>query len=260
MSDAFETLAFEEQDGVGRLTLQRMAQGNAINLRMAGELRRVAERCAASASLRVLVVSGAGNHFCLGGDLRESAAAAMPAAEYSREITRVLHEAMLALLALPAPCVVALRGVAAGAGMGLALIGDLVIATRSARLVPAYTKVSLTPDAGVSFLLPRLVGRARTMEMLLLNREVHADEALQWGLVNKVVENDELERAVGEWVETLARGPAGAYAATRALVRASLEGLAAQMDAESLCMARQAASPEGAAGIAAFMAANRRRD
>jgi 2-(1,2-epoxy-1,2-dihydrophenyl)acetyl-CoA isomerase len=260
VSGQFATLAFDERGGIGRLTLQRAAQGNAINLQMAHELRRVAVLCAASTSLRVLVLGGAGSHFCLGGDLRESAATAMPAAEYSREITRVLHEAMLALVALPAPCVIALRGVAAGAGMGLALIGDLVVATRSAKLVPAYTKVSLTPDAGVSFLLPRLVGRARTMEMLLLNREVRAEEALQWGLVNRVVDDDALDPAVDEWAGALARGPAGAFAATRALVRTSLEGLAAQMEAESLCMARQAASPEGATGIAAFMATSRRRD
>jgi 2-(1,2-epoxy-1,2-dihydrophenyl)acetyl-CoA isomerase len=259
MSTGFETLTFEHQAGVGRLTLRRPALGNAINLAMARDLRAVAHDCTASASVRVLVLSGAGQHFCLGGDLRESSTVAGSPAEYSREITRVLHEAMLGLLALPMPCVVALRGVAAGAGMGLALFGDLVIATRSARLVPAYTKVSLTPDAGVSFLLPRLVGRVRAMEMLLLNRDVSADEALQWGLVNAVVEDDALDRAVDERVAALQRGPAGAFAATKSLVRRSLEGVAEQMEAESLCMARQAATAEGAAGIAAFMAANRRR-
>ena len=259
MSTTFETLSYEERDGLGRLTLQRANRGNAINLQMARELLAVARVCAAGASLRVLVLSGAGGHFCLGGDLRESATTPQTAAEYSREITRVLHQAMLDLLALPAPCIVALRGVAAGAGMGLALIGDLVVAARSARLVPAYTKVSLTPDAGVSFLLPRLIGRARAMEMLLLNREVQADDALQWGLVNKVVEDADLAGAVDEWAAALRCGPAGAFAETRALVRTSLHGLAEQMEAESLCMARQAASPEGAAGIEAFMDASRRR-
>jgi 2-(1,2-epoxy-1,2-dihydrophenyl)acetyl-CoA isomerase len=259
MSTPFETLTFEEQAGIGRLTLRRPGQGNAINLTMARELRAVAHVGRASPSLRVLLLAGAGKHFCLGGDLRESSATAGSPAEYSREITRVLHEAMLGLLALPVPCVVALRGVAAGAGMGLAMIGDLVVATRSARLVPAYTKVSLTPDAGVSFLLPRRVGHVRAMEMLLLNREVHADEALQWGLVNTVVEDDALDTAVDERVAALYRGPTGAFAATKSLVRRSLEGLAEQMEAESLCMAQQAATPEGAAGIAAFVAANRRR-
>lgn len=260
MNDDTRTISLEERDGIARLTLRRAAQGNAINLQMAHDLLDAARRCAGSPSLRVLVLSGAGNHFCLGGDLRESAGSTRPAAEYSREITRVLHQAMLDLLAVRAPCVVALQGVAAGAGMGLALIGDLVIAARSARLVPAYAKVSLTPDAGASYLLPRLVGRARTMEMLLLNREVRAEEGLQWGLVNKVVEDDALAAATDEWAGVLARGPAGAFAATKDLVRSALDGLAAQMEAESLCMARQAASPEGAAGIAAFMAASRRRE
>ena len=137
------------------------------------------------------------------------------------------------------------------------MLGDLIVAARSARLIPAYTRVSLTPDAGVSFMLPRLIGRARAMEMLLLNRELPADEALQWGLVNKVVDDPALDAAVEEWAALIGRGPAGAFAGTRALVRTSLEGLAAQMEAESLCMARQAASPEGAAGIAAFLAAQR---
>jgi 2-(1,2-epoxy-1,2-dihydrophenyl)acetyl-CoA isomerase len=259
MTTPCETLTFEEQSGIGRLTLRRPQQGNAINLTMARELRTVAHDCTASSSLRVLVLAGAGNHFCLGGDLRESAAAAGSTAEYSREITRVLNEAMLGLLAVSVPCVVALRGVAAGAGLGLALIGDLVVATRSARLMPAYTKVSLTPDAGVSYLLPRRVGHVRAMEMLLLNREVRADEALQWGLVNAVVEDDALDAAVDERVAALHRGPAGAFAATKSLVHRSLEGLAEQMEAESVSMARQAATPEGAAGIAAFVAANRRR-
>ena len=252
-----ETLSFVEQDGIGRLTLRRPAQGNALNLQMARELLVVAGQCAASSSLRVLVLSGAGRHFCLGGDLRESAASTLPAPDYSREITRVLHEAMLGFVALSPPCIVALRGVAAGAGMGLALLGDLIVAARSARLIPAYTRVSLMPDAGVSFMLPRLIGRARAMEMLLLNRELPADEALQWGLVNKVVDDPALDAAVEEWAALIGRGPAGAFAGTRALVRTSLEGLAAQMEAESLCMARQAASPEGAAGIAAFLAAQR---
>lgn len=254
------TISLEQQDGIARLTLRRAAFGNAINLQMAHELLAAVRHCAGSPSLRVLVLLGEGRHFCLGGDLQESATSTRPAAEYSREITQVLHQAMLDLVAVPAPCVVALQGVAAGAGMGLALIGDLVIAARSARLVPAYTKVSLTPDAGASYLLPRLVGRARSMEMLLLNREVPADEAQQWGLVNKVVADDALATATDEWAGALARGPAGAYAATKGLVRSALDGLAAQMEAESLCMARQAASPEGAAGIAAFMAASRRRE
>lgn len=254
MTLTLETLSFEHAAGIGRLQLRRPDQGNAIDLRMAHELREVAMACAHAADLRVVVLTAAGSHFCFGGDLRASAASGRPPSDYSGEITRVLHEAMLGFIALPAPVLVAVHGVAAGAGLGLALMGDLVIAARSARLFAAYTRVALTPDTGVSFMLPRLIGRARSMELLLLNRTLTAEEAQQWGLVNRVVDDAELAHATAEWAGTLAAGPAGAYGETKALVRASLAGLETQLAAESECMARRVATDEGAAGVAAFLA------
>jgi 2-(1,2-epoxy-1,2-dihydrophenyl)acetyl-CoA isomerase len=212
-----------------------------------------AARAMGGSAARAIVLSGQGKNFCFGGDLRGMIASGADASAYLAELTRNLHEGMALLAAHPAPVIVAVNGTAAGAGLGLVLMADLAIAGRSARFTAAYTGVGLTPDAGCTFLLPRIIGRRRTMEMLLTNRTLDAAEALDWGLINKVVEDDELADSAARLAERLAQGPQGAYGIVKRLMADSQPGYVEQMAREGRAISEQAGSPEGAEGMAAFL-------
>ena len=253
MSDRYATIDFESRDGVARLTLARPTVGNAIDLPMALELADAARRCVTDPSLRVLVLKGRGAHFCVGGDLRENLNSGIPADQYTRQITVALHRALEDFAGLSAVMVAAVHGVTAGAGFGFALLSDLVVAPASARFLTAYTKVSLTPDAGVSFMLPRAIGVQRALDMLLVNRPCDAAEAHALGMVSRLVPEEALDAATEELVGTLLAGPVRAFGVTKKLVRRDLAEYVAHMELESRMITEQVATPEGAAGMEAFM-------
>ena len=133
--------------------------------------------CARNAAVRAVVLSGAGRHFCFGGDLRAFGTRAPGGDDYIRELTTYLHAAISQFMRMDAPVIAAVNGTAAGAGVGLVAMADLALCARSAKFNLAYTNAGLTPDAGTSFLLPRTLGLKRTMELLLLNRTLSAAEA-----------------------------------------------------------------------------------
>jgi 2-(1,2-epoxy-1,2-dihydrophenyl)acetyl-CoA isomerase len=152
-----------------------------------------------------------------------------------------------------APVVAAVQGTAAGAGLGLVLAADLAIAGKGAKFTAAYTAVGLTPDAGTTFLLPRAVGHKRAMEMFVTNRVLDAQLALEWGLVNQIVEDAELADTAAALAARLAAGPAGAYGAVKRLLAESEPGWEAQLAREGRSIAERAETPEGREGIAAFL-------
>jgi len=154
---------------------------------------------------------------------------------------------------MDAPVIAAVNGTAAGAGVGLVAMADLALCGSSSRFNLAYSSVGLTPDAGTSFLLPRIVGVKRAMELLLLNRALPAAEALTWGLVNEVVSDEQLAGRALEIAEQLARGACGAFGATKRLLAHSLGAFESQMVLESETIAAHAVSPEGTEGISAFL-------
>jgi 2-(1,2-epoxy-1,2-dihydrophenyl)acetyl-CoA isomerase len=149
--------------------------------------------------------------------------------------------------------VAAVNGTAAGAGVGLVAMADLALCARGSKFNLAYTSVGLTPDAGTTFLLPRIVGHKRAMELLLLNRVLSADEALAWGLINEVAEDGALLGRALEVAERLAHGPASAFGATKRLVAHSLGAFESQMVLESETIAAQATGADAAEGIGAFL-------
>ena len=173
--------------------------------------------------------------------------------ENLRELTTYLHAAISHFVRMDAPVVAAVNGTAAGAGVGLVAMADLAVCGRSSQFNLAYTNVGLTPDAGTSFLLPRIVGAKRAMELLLLNRVLSAAEALSWGLVNEVVDDEQLPARALELAEQLARGARGAYGATKRLIAQSLGAFESQMVLESETIAAHAVSAEGMEGIGAFL-------
>jgi 2-(1,2-epoxy-1,2-dihydrophenyl)acetyl-CoA isomerase len=250
---AAASVQVDTHGAVALVRLNRPEHSNTLNLQMAMDLLAAAMACARNAQVRAVVLTGAGRNFSFGGDLR-----AMPSRELSldghiRELTTYLHAAISHFVRMDAPVVAAVNGTAAGAGVGLVAMADLALCARSSKFNLAYTSVGLTPDAGTTFLLPRIVGHKRAMELLLLNRALAADEALAWGLVNEVVEDGVLlERAV-EVAEHLAHGPASAYGATKRLIAHSLGAFESQMVLESETIAAQATSADASEGIGAFL-------
>ena len=247
------TVSFRASDGIGTIALDRPDAGNAVNLELARDLHGAALAAEADPTVRVVVMRGAGRNFCVGGDLKAFAAREdLPA--HLREVTAHLHAAIVALARMDAPIVVGVQGSAAGAGLGLAAGGDIVIAAASARFVVAYTKIGLNPDGGTSFLLPRLVGLRRAQELTLMNGPVDAGTAREIGLVTRVVADEALDAEVETVARALAAGPGRAQGEAKRLLRTSLDdSLALHLEAEAAALVRSAERPDAREGIAAFI-------
>jgi 2-(1,2-epoxy-1,2-dihydrophenyl)acetyl-CoA isomerase len=251
---SFETLLFDVEDHVARLTLNRPDVGNAMNAVMMRDLRDVAIRCDEDSEIRAVLITGAGKMFCAGGDLSSFAGEGDGLPAYLKGITNDLHGAVSRLCRMDAPVVSAVKGVAAGAGFSLACAADMVIAAESARFTVAYTGVGLSPDGSCSFFLPRLIGLRRTQELMLTRRILQASEALDWNLVTRVVPVDDLEAESAKLVAQLAAGPTRAFGSVkRLLIRSSGDHLESQMEQEARCIADAARSADGKEGIAAFL-------
>ena len=251
---AAPTVKVETRAAVALVTLNRPDSNNTLNLQMAMDLLAAAMTCARNTAVRAVVLTGAGRNFCFGGDLRAMTAREGNANDYIRELPTYLHAAISHFVRMDAPVIAAVNGTAAGAGVGLVSMADLALCARGSKFNLAYTRTGLTPDAGTTFLLPRSVGVKRAMELLLLNRSLSAAEALDWGLVNEVVADEQLPARALELAEQLADGAGGAYGATKRLIAHSLGALESQMVLESETIAAHATGAEGAEGISAFLA------
>lgn len=250
---AMTTVSFASNGGIGTITLDRPDAGNAVNVDLARDLHTAVIAAEADPTVKVVVLRGAGKTFCVGGDLKAFAARAdLPA--HLREVTTHLHAAIIALARMDAPIVVGVQGSAAGAGLGLAVGGDIVIAAQSAHFVVAYTKIGLNPDGGTSFLLPRLVGLRRAQELTLMNTPVDAESAREMGLVTRVVADDGLDAEVSTVARALAIGARRAQGEAKRLLRTSLDdSLALHLEAEAAAIVRSAERADAKEGIAAFL-------
>jgi 2-(1,2-epoxy-1,2-dihydrophenyl)acetyl-CoA isomerase len=246
-------VAHEIHNHVGRLTFIRPVGGNTIDLEFGREFLRAARSLESSTDVRAVVMLAEGKNFCLGGDLKSIADSGSAVQTYLQDLTADLHEGMHCLINMQAPVIVAVNGTAAGAGVGLVLASDLAIAGRGSRFVMAYSGVGLTPDAGCSFMLPRAVGYKRAMELFVTNRVLDADDALAWGLVNQVVNDECLVSAANELAERIAIGPLQAFGGVKRLMAQAMPGLVEHFDRERLCIAARGASNEGKEGIDAFI-------
>lgn len=240
--------------GVAHLTLDAPDSGNALSLALALDLRRALEAIAGDDGARAVLLRGRGRMFCAGGDLR-SMHAAENRSSFVHTLALAAHDAVRALATLQKPVVAAVHGSAAGAGLSLALLADIVLADPGSSFLTAYTSVGLTPDCGQSWLLPRAIGAQRALGLTLMPRPVSAEEAHALGIVSRVVAENELMEEATAVAERLAAGPAHALGEARALLRAAaLEGFDAHLDLEAATIARMAASDESASLIASFFA------
>jgi 2-(1,2-epoxy-1,2-dihydrophenyl)acetyl-CoA isomerase len=232
------------------ITLDRPGQANALDMSTACQLRDAVRLI--GDGVGCVLLAGAGANFCVGGDVRAFAAAPEPG-KFLGELASVVHDAVLGLAEGPAPVVAAVNGWAAGAGMSLAACADITLAAESARFRSAYSALGLTPDCGLTWTLPRLVGRARAADLMLTNRSVGAAEAAAIGLAARVVADDSLLAEAQTLAAGLASGPTAAFGRIKKLLDASdRSALADQLDAEAASIAACADHPEGRAGIAAF--------
>jgi 2-(1,2-epoxy-1,2-dihydrophenyl)acetyl-CoA isomerase len=248
-----DTILFAQEGSIARVTLNRPQQGNAIDLAMAQALVKVAIRCDTDPAIRCVVLTGAGPLFCAGGDLAVFGDAGDRIPGLLSELAGTLHMAICRLLRMPKPLVVLVNGPAAGAGLSLAMAGDIVLAAPSAHFTAAYTAIGLTPDGGMSWLLPRLVGLRKAQAMILTNRRVKAAEAEAMGLITRVVEQGTLDVDGAQIAQSLCRSATAAIGAVRSLLLGSFAAeLEAQLEREARAITCAGGHAESREGIAAF--------
>ncbi|PXA86909.1 enoyl-CoA hydratase [Nostoc sp. 3335mG] len=225
-----------ERDGnLGVITLARPEVANAVNRAFAQSFKDIVAECNFDRTIGAVLIRAEGGLFCAGADREAFAGAGARLPYLIRDITADFHAGLIRLAHMRKPVVTAVQGATAGAGFGLALAGDIVVAARSASLALNYPAMGLSPDAGTTWLLPRLVGVRKAQEMALLNTRLSADEALSLGLITRVVEDETLEAASLEIARTLAAGPTRALGAARALI---IEGLGKSYDEQLQAEAR----------------------
>jgi len=251
----FETIVFAIENGVARLTLNRPDKLNSFNVAMHLEVREALKRLASAEDARVLVLTGAGRGFCAGQDLADRAVAPGAAAvDLGESVQKFYAPLVLALRGLPMPVLCAVNGVAAGAGANLAFACDIVIAAKSATFIEPFCKLGLIPDTGGTYFLPRLVGTGRAMGLALLGDKVSAEQAANWGLIWRCVNDDKFAAETEALARHFAAGPTKGLARTKQAIYASpANTLEAQLNLERDLMRELGSTSDYREGVAAFM-------
>jgi 2-(1,2-epoxy-1,2-dihydrophenyl)acetyl-CoA isomerase len=252
---SFQTIRLSTDGDIAWLTLARPEHGNAINAAMAAELAQATQLLEQQAELACVVLTGEDRHFCLGGDLHEFSGAGEQLPDYVRTMLTDLHRAIRSLVHMAPITIAAVNGTAAGAGLSLLCATDLAISTESARYTLAYTRVGLSPDGASTWLLPRIIGTRRAREMAYTNRLLTAMEALEWGLVNQVVQDEDLLAETTNVIDRIKAASLPAQLTARALLRESGHNqLDTQMELEGHNIVNAARHPDAKEGITAQLA------
>jgi 2-(1,2-epoxy-1,2-dihydrophenyl)acetyl-CoA isomerase len=220
----YSSILVDRADGVTTITLNRPESLNAMTTAMVGEISEVLDDIRENRSARVVVLTGKGRAFCSGLDISsdDKGREGMRVGE-GMLLERYFNPLVERLQALPVPIVVAVNGPAVGAGFSMAMSADFVVAADSAYFLLAFVKIGMVPDMGITWLLPRLCGRARAQAIMMLGDRVTPRQAEDWGLIHKAVADAELQAVAGEIARRLAKGPTTAYGLIRLGMRASLE-------------------------------------
>jgi 2-(1,2-epoxy-1,2-dihydrophenyl)acetyl-CoA isomerase len=243
----------ERRDGYRLVTLNRPERLNAFNEAMHERLMAVLLEAEADDTCRALLLTGAGRGFCAGQDLSDRVVQPGLTPELNNTIERFYNPLVRKLRDLPMPVICAVNGVAAGAGANIALACDVVVAARSAKFIQAFAKIGLVPDSGGTWLLPRLIGRARARGLALLAEPLAAEEAEAWGLIWKVIDDESLIIEATKLAAHLATQPTFGLALTRrALDAAEMNSLDEQLDLERDLQNQAGRMPDYAEGVRAF--------
>ena len=249
----YRALTYVVKGQVATITLNRPDCYNAMNHRMVEELFDAVLACDEDREVRAVVLTGAGQAFCAGGDVGEFIEQSETISHYLKHLLQLLHGTISRISRMSKPVIAAVNGVAAGAGMSLAMGCDLAVAAESARFTMAYSKIGATPDGSSTYFLPRLVGRRRALELTLTNRVLTAAEAETWGLVNRVVPDAGFQAAVNALAAELAAGATLAFGrAKRLFLMSEHESLETQMENETQLIALSSKTADFREGVKAF--------
>ncbi len=241
-------------DGVARVTMNRPDKLNSFTRRMHADLRAAMDRIESDPAVRCVVLTGAGRGFCAGQDLADLSFEPGSMTDLGQLIHENFNPLVRRLQSLPKPVVARVQGIAAGAGANLALACDLVVAGRSSAFLQAFVNIGLVPDTGGTWLLPRSVGTARALGLAMLGEKLTAEQAQQWGLIWKCVDDDRLDADVDALARRLAAMPTRALAAIKHSIRhAATSTLDAQLDLERDLQTQLGASHDYSEGVNAFL-------
>jgi 2-(1,2-epoxy-1,2-dihydrophenyl)acetyl-CoA isomerase len=255
---AYETLLYEQNNGVLTITMNRPEKLNALNDQMLIDLNDAFKQAERDKSARVVILTGAGRGFCPGADL-SSAAANRSAGEslngyFRKRLDETYNPLVMRIRQLPKPVIAAVNGVAAGAGLSLACLCDLRVAAESAIFTQAFVKIGLVPDSGSTWLMPRLIGLTRAMDMMITGRKITSKEALDWGLVNQVTEDAQLMEVVGALAAEFANAPTAAIGyIKRAVNYAAGHTLEQALEYEAQMQEIAGSTADHLEGVAAFL-------
>jgi len=252
MSD-YETLVYEVQNGVGLITMNRPDRRNALNMTLNKELLAAFQQAAANDSVRVVVLAGAGDGFCSGADLTIFSQMPSPGDLYQAIIES--YDPLMTLIAtVKKPVIAAINGVAAGAGVSLALACDLQVMAHDASLMMAFSNIAFVPDAGATWFIMRRLGYGRAYQMAIEGQRISAEQCLEWGLANKVVPANQLLEETMAWAQRLAQRPTLALGLTKhALSYAAQHDLSSAIEFEARLQMQTLVSEDFAEGVMAFM-------
>jgi 2-(1,2-epoxy-1,2-dihydrophenyl)acetyl-CoA isomerase len=252
---AYEQIGVSSDGGVTTITLRRPDKLNALTAVMSDELVDAFTRARDDPEVRAVVVTGAGRGFCAGQDLTEFEAAYRSGQrpDIREHLVRTFHRLIPLVVETPKPVIAAVNGVAAGAGVSLALACDIRLASDEARFTQAFVKIGLVPDSGGTWLLPRAIGSARALELSITGDVIDAATALEVGLVHRVIPADAFEPEVRAYASRLAAMPTAAIAATKQLLREALGlGLEEALDREAEAQSRMGQTDDHLEGVMAF--------
>lgn len=250
----FETLTFDLTDQVATITLSRPDNANALSLKMAEELHTVSIECCTNRDIRAVILTGEGKMFCGGGDLQDFKDAGDSKEALLLRMATILHAAVVRFANMDAPLVVAVNGAAGGGGFSMMLAGDYILASSRAKMVSAYTASGLTPDGSSTFYLAKHIGLLRAKELMLTNRVLTAAEALEWGLINRVVEPEDLMNEARAMAATFASGPTKAYGRMKRLMQSAFnDPMEAQLEKETQGIASMMTTRDGPHGLESFL-------
>ena len=246
-------------EGLASVVLNRPDASNALSRALKEQLLDTLTRAGADGGIRAVLLTGAGKHFCVGQDLAEHVEGLREDPAHAMDTVREHYNPIVSALAgLVVPVVVGISGACVGAGLGLALAGDIRVAGQRAKFGTAFTGIGLASDSGLSATLTALVGRSRATALFLLGETFGAEQAETWGLVHAVVPDEEVALHATEIARTLAAGPTAAYVAVKRLISVNQgAGLAAVLEREAAAQQQLGTSSDHAAAVEAFLAKRR---
>jgi len=247
----FETILLKQDGDYARIYLNRPEVLNSLNKQLLGELKTALQRVMEDATVRAVMITGMGRAFCAGQDLGEE----LSESQSIEQLVKEQYNPIVALIReMPKPVLATVNGIAAGAGVSIALMCDLVIAAETAQFMLAFSRVGLIPDCGGTFILPRLIGMGRASASLLLGETLSAQQALEWGMIYQVISEDELEAAGMELLQKLAKQPTRALAYTKYLLNQTFaHTFSQQLDLEAIYQEKAVATDDFKEGKRAFI-------